>query len=1093
MLHQLLQALSKKSIGLVQLEELKLTEEQKKLTEQIITDCFERPLLPEIKEHKTFKLEVYQMLYPYLLLAYLFEKNGVVEEHTMKLACLFDTADEALKYLVAFGDRNKSSSQFVHDACLFQLPAPRSRNFKAWRTLAKKNLLDDSFCKLLSISPSIDDLIAKDKEKQDALELDVFNRHMDIKEEKTPITPEQHKTLQNKLKSKISEKNKFCRKFAANHYEMSKDQKNVKQNTLYLVELNELYSDRAILHLRKNTGQYGVNDFQDVYKRMLKLSDPTKEIFIKNGIPEKFYNQFTILDRTKAGKNIPDLLIHGESMGYPRFYLRKLNVQNEQYAALAACLGKKTNCCQSLSGEAGEPCVIHGLTSPNGGFYVLFNGDPEHPSYEDIIYAQSWVWRSKTGAIVFDSIEVPRVLKDFTNITSMVKKIYRELAFQLVHRKNIPLVNCGKYSGISEKVAYDYICKSTEEPIDYNLYRDSHNQLSLAHKDLPYQLDSKIQSHDDMYIEELQSNRPIQSLTKLNFSINIALELNHSDLLDYLIFLAKTYGTEIHTNHIEIQKKYKNLLEKYEEKKDSEVSNTLYSFIEKNFCNINICTKKKENIVELAIKYDDIQLLQYLIKNDSNILIIKKYLDIIIENNQSNILQLILSYPQIIPINNIECYNLIKNAVKLGHVESFKLLLKLNPDLSKIENPPAALLRIAIETRNTEISRKYIWKALKDSSEIISLIMESCNEETKNEEFSSKITSFCHYYPEDFELAKLLLDKGASINTRLKNNVEIKGGTGLHYVVANSEDERLKFLLDYKEQKADLEVLDDEKNTPLFNTNRKQYRGSLKNHINTLELMLKAGVNINATNAKGQTFLMYLIDCYYVYNCYDRDYSSYWRDVHYYQKVQTERVKLVLKYNPTLLTIDHNGDTAIILAAKNNAVDLVPLILESKLQFDINSTNRAGETALSLIAAKGSLDLLELLLKHGADPTKMDINKYKLEPEIAERLCNEIQKRSIIKQVQVLNKPREEIREIPFQHDNLNEENKNHIEKEVIVISAKNSASEIQPKNEKIESQRKLNSRATNLIRYSLFTTIGFVSVAIVGKIIRSNLKNTAK
>jgi hypothetical protein len=96
--------------------------------------------------------------------------------------------------------------------------------------------------------------------------------------------------------------------------------------------------------------------------------------------------------------------IDGNDLGYPGFYFKKINVQDEKEAARAACLGKLTKCCQSLSGEAGEPCVIHGLTSSNGGFYILCEGDLTNPKISDSVIAQSWVWRSTTNALVFDSI-----------------------------------------------------------------------------------------------------------------------------------------------------------------------------------------------------------------------------------------------------------------------------------------------------------------------------------------------------------------------------------------------------------------------------------------------------------------------------------------------------------------------------------------------------------------------------------------------------------------------------------------------------------------------------------------------------------------
>ena len=103
---------------------------------------------------------------------------------------------------------------------------------------------------------------------------------------------------------------------------------------------------------------------------------------------------------------MPPIVIDGNTIiGYPGYYLRRLNVENLQDAEYAAVLGKLSDCCQSMSGEAGEPCAIHGISSAHGGFYVICFGDVNQPKREDQLIAQSWVWRSKLKALVIDSIE----------------------------------------------------------------------------------------------------------------------------------------------------------------------------------------------------------------------------------------------------------------------------------------------------------------------------------------------------------------------------------------------------------------------------------------------------------------------------------------------------------------------------------------------------------------------------------------------------------------------------------------------------------------------------------------------------------------
>ena len=116
-----------------------LTNKQQTIVKQIVEKTFPIQSYPsDAKEYKTFNSELYQSLYPYLSLAYSFEKNGIVTIHTKKLACIFDNAKEALRYLQTYGENYPDNKQFVHDACLFQLPEPSSPHLKE-SILSKKH------------------------------------------------------------------------------------------------------------------------------------------------------------------------------------------------------------------------------------------------------------------------------------------------------------------------------------------------------------------------------------------------------------------------------------------------------------------------------------------------------------------------------------------------------------------------------------------------------------------------------------------------------------------------------------------------------------------------------------------------------------------------------------------------------------------------------------------------------------------------------------------------------------------------------------------------------------------------------------------
>lgn len=86
---------------------------------------------------------------------------------------------------------------------------------------------------------------------------------------------------------------------------------------------------------------------------------------------------------------------------------------------LGAVLGEITDCCQILN-SAGESCLRHGMTDPNGGFVVF--------KYEDRIIGQSWVWyNKKMKKLCFDNIEVPNSAKDLVrkNSTEFKKCLIR--------------------------------------------------------------------------------------------------------------------------------------------------------------------------------------------------------------------------------------------------------------------------------------------------------------------------------------------------------------------------------------------------------------------------------------------------------------------------------------------------------------------------------------------------------------------------------------------------------------------------------------------------------------------------------------------
>ncbi|WP_162265616.1 hypothetical protein, partial [Legionella santicrucis] len=65
--------------------------------------------------------DCYQKVLPLCQLALIVERNGVAEDHALKLATIFKDEKAVLNYLLQFKDQN-ACNYLVHDACLFELP-----------------------------------------------------------------------------------------------------------------------------------------------------------------------------------------------------------------------------------------------------------------------------------------------------------------------------------------------------------------------------------------------------------------------------------------------------------------------------------------------------------------------------------------------------------------------------------------------------------------------------------------------------------------------------------------------------------------------------------------------------------------------------------------------------------------------------------------------------------------------------------------------------------------------------------------------------------------------------------------------------------
>ncbi|WP_193392716.1 hypothetical protein, partial [Legionella santicrucis] len=237
--------------------------------------------------------------------------------------------------------------------------------FPQWLKLANLYLANPRFRALLPHAEAIESLgkMGKNATKQEGQKFDaqIRDKIQDVKKELATVS-RQYKQL--KQKPLTNPEARMAREeqlkvFSQRLFELQTQLVSLCQGRLPLA-----HADMIVL--------------EAFYAQYQQESSAAQNILIQNGISPQSREQFYALKRDNADKTIPDVIIDGKDIGYPGIYIKKLDTTSDKGAALAACLGKITHCCQYLGG-VGSECVIHGITSPNGGFYVLCQGEAQNP------------------------------------------------------------------------------------------------------------------------------------------------------------------------------------------------------------------------------------------------------------------------------------------------------------------------------------------------------------------------------------------------------------------------------------------------------------------------------------------------------------------------------------------------------------------------------------------------------------------------------------------------------------------------------------------------------------------------------------------
>lgn len=542
----------------------------------------------------------YQALLPLCRLAYLYEQNGIPEEHAFKLAVILETKKEAMVYLHDFISSNQKSRYPIHDACLFSLPEPGDCDFATWKMLArvsnnKKPLLANRrFRDLLIHAPALERLIqANHNPTADPKTLDLKKAEA-IKKEK------EYFSLKNKPQGNLDEARKLQRQ--ASLSELSQELSTLRKQLYELCGGIPLSKMDVTMLLA----------YYDVYRSQ---SNAAHAILVNHGIDEKNITLFYSLKRQNNDEFIPNAVVDGNEIGYAGIYIKKLDILGDEGAAIAACLGKITPCCQYLGG-IGQTCAVHGITSPHGGFYILYRGNVTNPSLNDVILASSWVWRSQNGALCFDSIETSRSAN-----TEEVRDMFRYLGYQLCTDSayRIPYVNAGAQSGVTDTVAQNRYPANKIKPVDYRGYTDAHSQLLLADRDIPYlfygyaispKLESIIEkATQDFFHSSFNQLDHIKHSSAAKRVIAFALATENNKLLSLLKITAASHQCETQLEElIAINQDWLHELENSQHN-----SSTVRQWLNRG-AYIDAMNKKGNTYLHLASEAADIETVQLLIK-----------------------------------------------------------------------------------------------------------------------------------------------------------------------------------------------------------------------------------------------------------------------------------------------------------------------------------------------------------------------------------------------------------------------------------------------------------------------------------------------
>jgi len=546
-----------------------IPEEIKKIDKEKIASIINRFQLENQSENNELKkytdfidLKEYRNILMYCQIANIFENNGDPAEHALKLSIIFKKSADAFKAITCYAESDakggtiNANSHFVYNACSFSLPINISKLklFEKYRQILASNLMSSEFKYLFSLTNELEELWNNIQNPDELM------NEMNLSE------------LDNEFSKDLANfKEEFNKKF-----KMAQDINNIitrekRLDNLFKYAVIKYKKDKVLLKSLSN------NELKNILFGLhaihIEKNNHIEKLFIDNGLSFLQLANFKLLDKKNSGKNIPNVPLDLKIQN--GYYIRKLDVaNNESDAVVAALLGKFTNCCQYLGG-AGEQYVLDGLINPNSGFYILCKGQRDDKDFFKKIIAQSYVWLGKENAMVFDSIEYIPLRDKFRNSLGLegadeleetveidLVETFEKLANKLFeeNKKNIKTIMVGMYGKTPAGLGIEYL--GVRPLNNFFFYNDSERQNIICDVDMPYLKIIMNENLSQNELEEIQKESLNMLLNEMS-NINNITELFKNNFMKKLFIILsfkkeemvqKVFGEEFNYNEYEILK-----------------------------------------------------------------------------------------------------------------------------------------------------------------------------------------------------------------------------------------------------------------------------------------------------------------------------------------------------------------------------------------------------------------------------------------------------------------------------------------------------------------------------------------------------------